>query len=299
MAGSLGVVLRPCLLVVLIAILNRQVTTDELYGHGRTVFALTAALSFVAFAIWNRQPIRVPDLGRAVPAALRAALPLVPYLVVALLVFVFYAVAFQTTANEHTAPLVLPAVLLAVVAWDRLRAPRTDLPPEERGLWAALTGATRETADQAGAILVVMGASVALGGVVERAEVMSFVPASLGNEWIAMTLLVFVMVIVGMTMDAFGAVVLVSVTVARVAYDNGIDPVHFWMMVLVGFELGYLTPPVALNQLLARQVVGEAADVHRTDPQLGFFARYSHVLVPIYVMGAALLLVAYVPLFFY
>ena len=39
-------------------------------------------------------------------------------------------------------------------------------------------------------------------------------------------------------MDALGAVVLVSVTLAKVAADNGIDPVHFWMMVLVAFELG-------------------------------------------------------------
>ena len=72
----------------------------------------------------------------------------------------------------------------------------------------------------------------------------------------AMTALVGLMVLVGMTMDALGAVVLVSVTLAKVAYDNGIDPVHFWMMVLVAFELGYLTPPVALNHLLARQVIG-------------------------------------------
>jgi TRAP-type C4-dicarboxylate transport system permease large subunit len=144
-----------------------------------------------------------------------------------------------------------------------------------------------------------MGASVALGGVVERSEMMSVVPASLGSPWIAMTLLVIVMVLVGMTMDAFGAVVLVSITLAKIAYDNGIDPVHFWMMVLVGFELGYLTPPVALNQLLARQAVGAAADVDRTDPRTGFFARYSHVLVPSGVMGATLLIVAYVPLLFY
>ena len=34
MSGSLGVVLRPCLVVVLVSILNKQVTTDELFGRG-------------------------------------------------------------------------------------------------------------------------------------------------------------------------------------------------------------------------------------------------------------------------
>ena len=75
------------------------------------------------------------------------------------------------------------------------------------------------------------------GGVVERAEVMDYFPADFGTPVLAMSALVFIMVLVGMTMDALGAVVLVSVTLADVAYTNGIDPVHFWMMVLVAFFL--------------------------------------------------------------
>jgi hypothetical protein len=38
MSGSLGVVLRPCLVVVLISILDPQVSTDELFHWGRWVF---------------------------------------------------------------------------------------------------------------------------------------------------------------------------------------------------------------------------------------------------------------------
>ena len=114
-----------------------------------------------------------------------------------------------------------------------------------------------------------------------------------------MVVLVVIMVLVGMTMDALGAVVLVSVTVARIAYSNGIDPVHFWMMVLCAFELGYLTPPVALNHLLARQVIGEESHVEVVDPKQGTFAQYEHVILPMGIMGTALVLVAFVPLFFY
>ena len=84
-------------------------------------------------------------------------------------------------------------------------------------------------------------------------------------------------------MDALGAVVLVSVTLAGVAYKNGIDPVHFWMMVLVAFELGYLTPPVAINHLLARQVIGEAADVEH-DGTEGFYNKHEHLILPMIVI---------------
>ena len=96
----------------------------------------------------------------------------------------------------------------------------------------------------------------------------------------------------------FGAVVLVSGTLAPIAYDNGIDPLHFWMMVLVAFELGYLLPPVALNQLLARQVLGveemDTADNEvKSEP---FFRRYERYILPVIVMTIGMLVVAYGPL---
>ena len=106
------------------------------------------------------------------------------------------------------------------------------------------------------------------------------------------------MVIVGMTMDALGAVILVSVSVAGIAYENGVDPVHFWMMVLVAFELGYLTPPVAINHLLARQVIGEESWVEKDDTQ-GFLRRYEHIILPMTVMSIALLIVAFAPFAWY
>ena len=73
------------------------------------------------------------------------------------------------------------------------------------------------------------------------------------------------------------------------------------MVVLVAFELGYLSPPVALNHLLTRQVVGEqefteaASEVEASS----FWVRYERILMPLLVMGIALIIVAYAPLFFY
>ena len=45
------------------------------------------------------------------------------------------------------------------------------------------------------------------------------------------------------------------------------------MMVLVAFELGYLTPPVAINHLLARQVIGDAARVEDIPVEGGWVAK--------------------------
>ena len=148
---------------------------------------------------------------------------------------------------------------------------------------------------------MLMACSVGLGGMVERSHIMeAVVPESFGSPWLAMSFLVVVMVLVGMTMDALGAVILVTFTVAGIAYDNGIHPVHFWMMVLVAFELGYLTPPVSLNHLLARQVIGPESYVENEPvPGGSFTQQYEHIIMPMLVMGTALVIVAFVPLAFY
>ena len=83
---------------------------------------------------------------------------------------------------------------------------------------------------------------------------MNAFPQVFESPIMAMSVLVFVLVIIGMTMDPYGAVILVTASIADVAYKNGIDAVHFWMVVLVVWA-GYLTRR-SLNHLLTRQVVG-------------------------------------------
>ena len=121
-------------------------------------------------------------------------------------------------------------------------------------------------------------------------------PAEFGSPVAAMGVLVVALVLIGMVMDPYGAVLLVHVSLARIAQGAGIDPVHFWMVVLCAFELGYLTPPVALNHLLARQVVGDEAEADAAAATGSFWRRHERYLLPIAVMVTTLLVVAFGPL---
>lgn len=129
---------------------------------------------------------------------------------------------------------------------------------------------------------------------------MEMFPTDISNIYIVISLIVVVMIFVGMIMDPFGAVILISATVAPVAYGYGIDPVHFWMIALIGFELGYVSPPVALNHLLARQSIGDdevaAADAEVKDKS--FYYRYERWILPLIVMCPAMLIIAYLPYVF-
>ena len=306
MSGSLGVVLSPCLLVVIIASLNKQVTTDELYSWGVWVFMLTAFL-FVLISFFQRDR-SIPMIGRPMNEASqeikRASIRLISPLLISLIVIVIYWVVLDTVIDEHSAPMVLPVLLIALL-WRESKGTQSleaiEGASSDHSLSSRLGAATAEAGPHIGALLVLMGLSICVGGVIERGEVMAAFPESFGSIWLAMSALVFILVIIGMSMDPYGAVILVSATIAEVAYRSGINPVHFWMVVLVAFELGYLSPPVALNHLLTRQVVGEKEfyAAKRDVSGLVFWRRYERILLPLVVMGIALLVVAFGPLFFY
>ena len=177
--------------------------------------------------------------------------------------------------------------------------PVADYPPEEgvsEKLEGSLRFATGETAGHIGAMLMLIALSVGTAGIIERSGMLELLPDAFASIWIAGLFLVVALVLVGMFIDPLGAVILVNATFAPLAAANGIAPLHFWMIALVAFELGYLTPPVALNHLLSRQVVGDD-EVESARLSTGtFFRRYEKFLLPIAVMLTALLIVAFLPL---
>jgi TRAP-type C4-dicarboxylate transport system permease large subunit len=307
MSGSLGVVLRPCLLVVLIAALNKQVTTAQLYHWGFYVFLLTSTLFFIVSQFYRTQKVQMAAPAVAIPEMLRRTLPLIPYIIAMIMVVLAYQFLLNTKLDEFTAPVIIPVVMLLLLffdQWKRGRELRAGVKAEHGhyeapvGIEKALRFSTNETIGHIGALITLMALSLAMGGMVERSGIMEHAPSHFSSVWMAMTFLMVAKVLLGMIMDPFGAVILVSGTLAPIAYNAGIDPVHFWMMVLVAFELGYLLPPVAINQLLLRQVVGDE-EIDRATEEFrhhGFWRRYQRWLMPIIVMTIGLVIVAYLPL---
>jgi TRAP-type C4-dicarboxylate transport system permease large subunit len=315
MSGSMGVVLRPCLLVVIIAALNKEVTTDALFGWGVNVFLLTAVL-FAAVAMLTKQgTLSIEKASVAWPATKKALWELVPYVMLIAFTLAFYGIFLNAYLDEFSAPFILPVMLLVVLIYERISQEKVgreqinsdhiehrledswkDVKRSGDSIEKTLREATTETTGHIGALLMLMGLSVSIGGVIERSHLMDLVPGSFESIWLAMGLLVVILVVIGMVMDPYGAVILVSATIATIAYESGIDPVHFWMVTLVAFELGYLSPPVALNHLLTRQVVGEKEVLLAWQEGHNFWYRHEKYLLPLTVMGIALVIVAFVPL---
>lgn len=327
MSGSLGVVIRPCLLVVLIAMLDsRHVTSDELFDHGFYVFWLTAFIFLGVSLLLAETKFRVNSPKVAIPGMLRAFMPVIPYIVITVIVLAFYKYGLDTSMNEFTAPVILPLVLIAIILFDKLRKEPEYIPQVEaheslvkqheqdspylrehgaqsdqyrRGFFSSMHFATAETVGHIGALIILMALSASVGGLIERTEIVEYLPTHLGSIYISLFFIAMLLALIGMCTDPFGAVILVAATIAPVAYENGIHPIHFWMIVLVAFELGYVTPPVALNHLLTRLSVGDeevaAADREAKEKYTSFYYRYERWLLPIMVLFPALMIVTFAP----
>jgi C4-dicarboxylate transporter DctM subunit len=56
---------------------------------------------------------------------------------------------------------------------------------------------------------------------------------------------------VGSVMDIGSAILILSPLLKPLAVMQGIDPVHFGIIMIVNLEIGYLTPPLGLNLIVA------------------------------------------------
>jgi tripartite ATP-independent transporter DctM subunit len=92
------------------------------------------------------------------------------------------------------------------------------------------------------------------------------------------------LLVVGMLMDIFSAIVVVVPLIVPVALKYGIDPVHLAVVFLLNLEIGYLTPPVGLNLFIS---------AFRFGKPITFLYRVSVRFIFLFI--AALILVTYVP----
>src|SRR5207253_11311975 len=82
-------------------------------------------------------------------------------------------------------------------------------------------------------------------------RVMTWVTASIHSRWVFLLVLNLFMWLIGCLMDIYSAIVVQVPLLVLLGAAYSIDPVHLGIIFLANLELGYLTPPVGLNLILA------------------------------------------------
>ena len=123
------------------------------------------------------------------------------------------------------------------------------------GLRRDLPRIMRESMVLVGGILVILGAALGFTSFLIDEEVpmrlLAAVRETIESRIVFLIFLNLFLLVVGMMMDIFSAIIVVVPLIAPIAREFGIDPVHLGIIFLTNLEIGYATPPVGLNLFIA------------------------------------------------
>ncbi len=245
-SGSLGLLFAPSLPLILYGVVAQQldlaepVSIDDLFLAG----ILPGLLMLAMLALWSMWDTRAeyiarPSLSwREIRAALRDAiweLPL-PFVVLGGIYSGYFAVS---EAAAVTALYVL-VVEVAIKREVKIR----ELPE-----------IMHESMILVGGILIILGVSLASTNYLIDTEVptrlFETIHAHVQEKWTFLILLNLFLLVLGMMLDIFSALVLIVPIILPIAVAYDIHPVHLGIVFLANMQLGYLTPPVGMNLFIA------------------------------------------------
>jgi tripartite ATP-independent transporter DctM subunit len=165
------------------------------------------------------------------------------------------------TATEAAGLAVVASI--AIGFWYR----ETDL----RELKAALVEGAMQTA----VVMLLVAASVLMGGFLTRAQIpqdlADWLVGLTDSRWVILAILNVFFLVVGFFLHSAAAIILVVPIVVPLIAQVGIDPVHFGLIVTLNLAIGQQTPPVA-SVLITACSIAKAGIWETSKANIGFVA---------------------------
>ncbi len=268
--GVLGIIIPPSIPLILYGyITNTDISRLFLAGLGPALVLVTLFATYALVRNWrqregNWRPARIAaTFGRAA-----FALP-VPVIILGGIY------SGWVTVTEAAAVAVVVAVIVEVVIHRDLGL---------RDLWNTVT----ESAQLMGSLFPVLAIAVSLNVFLTYEQAPQALVAQL--EQVITNKVMFLMVanvlllFVGMIIDVGSATLILAPLLMPIGESQGVDPIHLGIMMIMNLGVGYLTPPLGLNLIVAMAAFKE-----------DFWTICKAVLPFIALMLAALALIAFVP----
>jgi C4-dicarboxylate transporter, DctM subunit len=239
-SGSLGLLFPPSLPLILYALVA-QVDVDKLFIAGIVPGILLVVLLSIYSIVKNIgakieiQKFSLQNLSRATLDAIWE-IPL-PFIIIGGI----YSGIF--TVIEASA---VTAVYVFIVEFFIYRDLNTkkDLPR-----------IMKESMLMVGGILIILASALGLTSYLIDEQIpmkiFEFIQKYISSKYTFLILLNLFLLIVGMLMDIFSAIIVVVPIITPIAKSFGVDPIHLGIIFLTNLEIGYLTPPVGLNLFIS------------------------------------------------
>ncbi|MEM9529842.1 MAG: TRAP transporter large permease [Pseudomonadota bacterium] len=236
-AGTLGIIVPPSIPLILYGVMTRVSITDLFIAGIGPALVLTALLSsYAVVRNWDRRGGSWD--GKEIVESLREGIwsLLMPVIILGGI----YSGHF--TATESAAVAVVYALIVEMLIHRELDGKR-------------VFEVVGETTRLLGSLFPVLMLAVSLNVFLTYEEIPQQVVAWFTEQFetpegFLLTGNLFLL-LVGTVMDIGSAVLILAPMLAPVAAAQGIDAVHFGIVMIVNLEIGYLTPPFGLNLIVA------------------------------------------------
>lgn len=272
-SGSLGLLFPPSLPIILYALVAEQ-SVDKLFVAG-LIPGLLLITVLSLYSVYSGKRTHVPRIPFNINSALTSVkaaaweLPL-PFIIIGGI----YSGIF--TATEAAAITAFYVLIVEVFIYRDLHIVK-DVPR-----------IMKESMLLVGAILAILGTALGLTNYFIDEQIpqklFAFVQEHVDSKITFLIILNVFLLVVGMMMDIFSAIIVVVPLILPIAREFGVDPIHLGIIFLANLEIGYLTPPVGLNLFLSSL---------RFEKPILHVAR--SVLVFIGLLLIALMIITYVP----
>jgi C4-dicarboxylate transporter DctM subunit len=243
-AGTLGIIVPPSIPLILYGVMT-QTSLAPLFLAGVGPALLLTAL-MVAYAIISNRRFRAGpfdplEVWRAFRQGIWALL--MPVLILGGIYSGYF------TATESAAVAVVYALFVEMLIYREMRFPE-------------LYAVVGETTKLLGSLFPVLMIALSLNVFLTYQQVPEVLVSALSarlNDPVAFVLGVnLFLLVLGCVMDIGSAILILAPILQPLAAAQGIDPVHFGIIMVVNLEIGYLTPPLGLNLIVAMTAFRES-----------------------------------------
>lgn len=245
-SGSLGLLFPPSIALILYGVIAQQmdleqpVAIDDLFIAGLLPGILMLVL-LVAWSMYKSLRDKIPTTAfdsKKLLAAFRESIWEMPLPVI--LIGGIYSGYFAVSEAAAVAVMYVLIVDVLILREVKIRQ---------------LPAIMRESMVLVGGVLIILGVSLASTNYMIDAEVptrlFEFIREHIDSKLTFLILLNIFLLILGMTLDVFSALVIIVPLTLPIAVGYGIHPVHFGIIFLANMQIGYFTPPVGMNLFIA------------------------------------------------
>ncbi|MCK5001827.1 MAG: TRAP transporter large permease subunit [Gammaproteobacteria bacterium] len=279
-SGSLGLLFPPSIALILYGVIVQQmgigqpVAIDDLFLAG-LLPGLMMLLMLTAYSIYKshqrpeirRTPFSINKLLKALRSSMWE-IPM-PFILIGGIYSGIFAIS-EAAAVAVMYVLIVEVLILREVPFNKL--------PE----------IMRDSMVLVGGVLVILGVSLASTNYLIDTEVpnrlFEFIRSHIDSKLTFLMLLNIFLLLLGMILDVFSALVIIVPLLLPIALGYDIHPIHLGIIFLANMQIGYFTPPVGMNLFIA------SYRFHKPVTEL------YHATIPfMFILIAAVLIITYWP----